>query len=93
MILDFKARLGNRCRVFPGNAHKCASILDFRPKLENRCRKTLEKTLQRASILDFRSRLGNRCRETPGNDLDAEGRCARLQLIVVAAKKNVPPSE
>ncbi|MDD6808550.1 MAG: hypothetical protein PUD78_00365 [Bacteroidales bacterium] len=38
MILDFKARLGNRCRVFPGNALKCASILDFRARLENRCK-------------------------------------------------------
>ena len=36
-ILDFRPRLANRCRVFPGNAHKCASILDFRPRLANRC--------------------------------------------------------
>ena len=76
----------------PGNVLYRAMILDFKPRLGNRCRKTLEKTLQRASILDFRTRLGNRCRETPGNDLDAEGRCARLHLIVVAAKKNGPPS-
>ena len=68
-------------------------ILDFRPKLGNRCKLFPVYTLFRASILDFRPKLANRCRETPGNDLDAEGRCARLQLIVVAAKKNGPPSE
>ncbi|MDY2707427.1 MAG: hypothetical protein SOV31_06815 [Candidatus Cryptobacteroides sp.] len=37
-ILDFRPRLANRCKVFPGNAHKCASILDFRPRLANRCK-------------------------------------------------------
>ena len=29
-ILDFKPRLGNRCRVLPGNVLPCAVILDFR---------------------------------------------------------------
>ena len=37
-ILDFRARLGNRCKVLPVYALLRASILDFRPKLENRCR-------------------------------------------------------
>ena len=37
-ILDFRPRLGNRCRVLPVYALLRASILDFRPKLENRCR-------------------------------------------------------
>ncbi|MDD6809863.1 MAG: hypothetical protein PUD78_07120 [Bacteroidales bacterium] len=37
-ILDFKARLGNRCRVLPVYALQRASILDFKPKLANRCK-------------------------------------------------------
>ena len=36
-ILDFKARLGNRCKVLPVYAILCASILDFKARLENRC--------------------------------------------------------
>ena len=36
-ILDFRPRLGNRCRVFPVYALLRASILDFRAKLANRC--------------------------------------------------------
>ena len=116
-ILDFRAKLENRCRVLPVYALIRASILDFRAKLENRCKVLPVYALLRASILDFRARLGNqctifprfdpgaavildfkprlgnRCRETPGNDLDAEGRCARLHPIVVAALKISPPSE
>ena len=37
-ILDFRAKLENRCRVLPVYALIRASILDFKPKLENRCR-------------------------------------------------------
>ena len=70
-----------------------ASILDFKPKLANRRKLFPVYTLFRASILDFKAKLENRCRKTPGNDLDAERRCARLQLIVVAALKISPPSE
>ena len=36
-ILDFRARLGNRCKVFPVYTLFRASILDFKPKLGNRC--------------------------------------------------------
>ncbi|MDY2707360.1 MAG: hypothetical protein SOV31_06470 [Candidatus Cryptobacteroides sp.] len=36
-ILDFKPRLGNRCKLFPDSALLRASILDFRAKLGNRC--------------------------------------------------------
>ena len=36
-ILDFRPRLGNRCKVLPVYALLRASILDFRPRLENRC--------------------------------------------------------
>ena len=36
-ILDFKPRLGNRCRVLPVYALFRASILDFKPRLANRC--------------------------------------------------------
>ena len=66
-ILDFEARLENRCRVFHGNAFQRASILDFGARLENRCRVFPGNTFQRASILDFRPRLGNRCKETLKN--------------------------
>ena len=37
-ILDFRLRLGNRCRVWPVYALQRASILDFKPKLANRCK-------------------------------------------------------
>ena len=30
VILDFRARLANRCKVLPGSALICAVILDFR---------------------------------------------------------------
>ena len=36
-ILDFRAKLENRCKVLPVYALLRASILDFRAKLENRC--------------------------------------------------------
>ena len=92
-ILDFRPRLANRCKVLPVYALMRASILDFKAKLANRCRVFPGNALKCASILDFKPKLGNRCRKTPGNDLDAEGRCARLQPIVVAALKISPPSE
>ena len=61
-ILDFRAKLENRCKVFPVYTIFRASILDFRAKLENQCKVFPVYTLFRASILDFRARLGNRCR-------------------------------
>ena len=60
-ILDFRARLGNRCKLFPVYALFRASILDFRLKLENRCWVFPVYALFRAVILDFRPRLANRC--------------------------------
>ena len=36
-ILDFRAKLGNRCKLFPVNTLFRASILDFKAKLANRC--------------------------------------------------------
>ena len=60
-ILDFRPRLGNRCKLFPVNTLFRASILDFRPRLGNRCKLFSVNTLFRASILDFRVELGNRC--------------------------------
>ncbi|MGM9743819.1 MAG: hypothetical protein ACI3Y3_01270, partial [Candidatus Cryptobacteroides sp.] len=36
-ILDFRPKLGNRCKLFPVYALQRASILDFRPRLGNRC--------------------------------------------------------
>ena len=60
-ILDFRAKLANRCKVLPVYALLRASILDFRARLGNRCKVFPVYTLFRASILDFRPRLANRC--------------------------------
>ena len=64
-ILDFRPKLGNRCKVFPVYTLFRASIIDFRPRLGNRCMVFPVYTLIRASILDFRPRLGNRCKVFP----------------------------
>ena len=64
-ILDFRARLGNRCKDFPGTIPKSAAILDFRPRLANRCKDFPGTSPMAASILDFRARLGNRCKDFP----------------------------
>ena len=64
-ILDFRAKLENRCKVFPVYTIFRASILDFRAKLENQCKVLPVYALLRASILDFRARLGNRCKVSP----------------------------
>ena len=60
-ILDFRAKLENRCKVFPVYTLFRSSILDFRPRLANRCKFFPVYTLFRASILDFKPRLANRC--------------------------------
>ena len=60
-ILDFRARLANRCKLFPDYTLLRASILDFKPKLGNRCMLFPVYALLCASILDFNPRLGNRC--------------------------------
>ena len=41
LILDFKPRLANRCKLFPVYTIVRASILDFKPKLANRCSTTI----------------------------------------------------
>ena len=61
-ILDFKPRLGNRCKLFPVYPLFHASILDFRARLGNRCKLFPVYTLFRALILDFKPRLANRCK-------------------------------
>ena len=38
VILDFRPRLGNRCKVLPVFTLLRASILDFRLRLANRCK-------------------------------------------------------
>ena len=60
-ILDFRVKLGNRCKVFPFSSLFRALILDFMARLANQCRVLPVYALIRASILDFRARLGNRC--------------------------------
>ena len=57
VILDFKPRLGNRCRFLPGNDLQRAVILDFRSRLGNRCMVLPGNDLQRAAILDFRGSI------------------------------------
>ncbi|MDY2707369.1 MAG: hypothetical protein SOV31_06525 [Candidatus Cryptobacteroides sp.] len=82
MILDFRARLANRCTIFPVYALLRASILDFKPRLGNRCKETLENIPKAASILDFRARLENRCSAIVAaqeNGPPAECRCGRRQ--------------
>ena len=64
-ILDFRAKLENRCKVLPVYALLRASILDFMPRLANRCKYFPENNLLRAVILDFRPKLENRCRVLP----------------------------
>ena len=61
VMLDFRPKLGNRCKLFPVYTLFRASILDFKPKLENRCKDFLVSGLLRALILDFKPRLENRC--------------------------------
>ena len=61
VILDFRPRLANRCRVLPVYVLFRASILDFRARLGNRCKLFPVYALFRAVILDFRPRLANRC--------------------------------
>ena len=66
-ILDFRLKLENRCRVFPGNAFQRASILDFGARLANRCKVFSGNSPKAASILDFIHRLANQCSFLPGN--------------------------
>ena len=62
VILDFRPKLGNRCKLFPVYTLFRSSILDFKPKLGNRCKVLPVYALQRALILDFEPRLANRCK-------------------------------
>ncbi|MGM9744922.1 MAG: hypothetical protein ACI3Y3_06950 [Candidatus Cryptobacteroides sp.] len=53
-ILDFKPRLGNRCKVFPVYTLFRASILDFVPRLRNRC-SAISATVRNGSACSCRS--------------------------------------
>ena len=66
-MLDFGARLANRCKVFPVYALLRASILKFKPRFENRCKVFPGNSPKAASILDFIHRLANQCSFLPGN--------------------------
>ena len=66
-ILDFRARLANRCKVLPVYALLRASILDFGARLANRCKVFPGNSPKAASILDFIHRLANQCSFLPGN--------------------------
>ena len=84
VILDFRAKLGNRCRRTLEKTLQRALILDFKLKLGNRCRgewfRLLRSWRQRFSASDSNFRSGKE-------------EWFRLQLIVVAAQKNGPPAE
>ena len=66
-ILDFRARLANRCKVLPVYALLRASILKFKPRFENQCKVLSGNSPKAASILDFMPRLANQCSFLPGN--------------------------
>ena len=97
-ILDFRPRLGNRCKLFPVNTLFRASILDFRPRLGNRCKLFPVNTLFRASILDFKARPANRCMVLPvyallrASILDFRPRLANRCNTIVVAVENGPPA-
>ena len=97
-ILDFRPRLGNRCKLFPVYPLFRASILDFRLRLANRCKDFPENNLLRASILDFRPRLGNRCKDFPvyallhASILDFKPRLGNRCSGIAAAAQNGPPA-
>ena len=61
VILDFKPRLANRCKVFPVYGHLRAVILDLRGSIWESLHGLPGNSLVAAAILDFRARLANRC--------------------------------
>ena len=97
-ILDFRARLGNRCKDFPVYALQRASILDFKARLANRCKVLPVYALLRASILDFKARLGNRCKVLPvyallrASILDFKPKLGNRCSVLAAAVRNGPPT-
>ena len=74
-ILDFRAKLANRCKLFPIYTLFRASILDFRPSLENRC-SAIAATVRNGSACSSRS--GNEVRVRFYSSLP-QRRIARLQ--------------
>ena len=90
MILDFRPKLGNRCKVFPVYTLFRASILDFRPRLGNRCKGGMVSptaavaTTRSVSDSNLRSCKEEwpACRGCRDNDLP------RPILFFVAARKN-----
>ena len=89
-ILDFRPRLGNRCKVFPVYALLRASILDFKLRLANRCKGRM---VSPAAVVAATSSASDSnflsckeewpaCSDRSGDDLP------RPNLIFVAAKKN-----
>ena len=97
-ILDFKPKLGNRCKLFHDYTLLRASILDFKPKLENRCKLFPGNILLRASILDFKPRLENRCKLfhdytlLRASILDFNPRLGNRCSTIVVAVENGPPA-
>ena len=97
-ILDFKPRLGNRCRFLPGNVLGSAVILDLRGSIWESLQGLPGNALVTAAILDFKPRLGNRCMVLRGNDLqravilDFKPRLENRCCAITAVAKNGPPA-
>ena len=90
VILDFRPRLGNHCRIFPRNTLQHAVILDLRGSIWESLQDFAKKRLHRAVILDFKPKLGNRCSAiaaTVNNGPPAvcRGGCRRGQVAKKAA--------
>ena len=99
VILDFRPRLGNRCKLFPVNTLFRASILDFRVELGNRCSiivVTVENGPPAMAVAATRSASDSILRCRKGEWLACSGRSGsdllRPILFFVVAKENSPPA-
>ena len=98
-ILDFKARLANRCMLLPVYALQRAVILDFRPRIANHCSTivvAVENGSPAAAVAATRSASDSILRRRKGEWPACNGRQRNGLpcpiLIFVAAKKNGPPA-
>ncbi len=82
-ILDFKARLANRCKLFPVYTLFRASILDFKARLENRC-STIVVAVENGPPAAF---VAATMSAADSNFCCCDGRLRPI-LIFVASKKN-----
>ena len=86
-ILDFRAKLANRCKPFLVFILFCASILDFKAKLANRC-STIVVAVENGPPA---AAVAATISAADSNFCCCDGRLRPI-LIFVAAKKVVPPA-